>query len=49
MSGKQIKISKRLVRREKDRILKEFLIYVQLHSFRDRFEICWKIMKRQLD
>ena len=49
MSGKQIKIQKRLVRREKDRILKEFLIYVQLHSFLDRLDICWKIMKRQLE
>ena len=49
MSGKQIKIQKRLVRREKDRILKEFLIYIQLHNFRDRFQVCWKIMKRELE
>lgn len=49
MSGKQIKIQKRIIRRQRDKILKEFLIYVQLHNFIDRLYICYKIMRKQLD
>jgi hypothetical protein len=45
MSQKQVKKTKRAVRRERDRIIKEFIKMAKGHSFRQRLSFAWIILK----
>ena len=47
MSEKQVKAGRRAIRKESDRIVKEFMRHVYTRPFFDRLRLAWVIIRKK--